>query len=243
MEVIIYSGSRDKSLRFKQITDSVIMRKKLRLMSLHTASPVCKEELEALFSPEKGYLVIFDINYCGSWKNIIEDISLRHRNVTFCILSKTADAAVDALNMVPHICGYINCSRGGLENGLEVSLVNIYRRISTACGGIMTFGIDGSLKVINYSNIYYIETIKQQHRCTIYHKNGTDTMRADISKLITHLDGRFQITRASTIANLSAVKKIEDGLIYFDNEICCSVTAKRQGEIKRIMREMQILMN
>ncbi len=68
-------------------------------------------------------------------------------------------------------------------------------------------------------------------------------MRADISKLITHLDERFQITRASTIANLSAAKKISNGLIYFDDDVCCSVTAKRQGEIKKIMREMEILLN
>ncbi len=242
MEVIIYSGS-GRSIRLKQIADSVIMHKRLRLMSLHTAAPACKEELEDLFCPEKGYLVIFDIDSCGNWKNIIEDMSLRHRNVIFCIVSENAGAAVDALNMSANICGYVNCLKDRLEDGLEAALVNIYRKISTVCGGIMTFDIDGSLKVINYSSIYYIETIKQQHRCTIYHKNGTDIMRADISKLITHLDERFQITRASTIANLSAAKKIADGFIYFDDNVCCSVTAKRQGEIKKIMREMEILLN
>lgn len=105
----------------------------------------------------------------------------------------------------------------------------------------MTFGKDGALKIIHYSDIYYIETIKQTHLCTIYHKNGTDIIRADISKLINELDERFAVTRSSTIANLSAAERVCNSMIYFSDEIFCSVTPKKLSKIKKIMRENFII--
>lgn len=242
MEVIVYSGTSERELLLKRMTDRVIMQNRMRLMSLHTASPRSAEELAELIKQGRGYLVIMDADRCPDWKGVIAEISEQYRQVSFCIVSDSAAKAVEAVNMGSVVCGYADVSAGKPEVCLEKTLSDIYSKVSTVCGGIMTYGSDGSLKVISFSDIYYIETIKQQHRCTIYHKNGTDTMRADISRLIRRLDGRFEITRSSTIANLSAVKKIEDGLMFFSSDIFCSVTGRRLGEIKKIMDSQRIML-
>ena len=238
---MICSESRERSIKYKKLTDSIIMTRRLRLMSLHTSSPSSASELEKLIKPDKGYLVIVDTEYCADWEKTVLRISSECRRIKFCLLSASPDKAAEAINISSDICGYVNTSSGGFDARFETVLVNIYSRMVTACGGIMTFDSDGALKIISFSDIYYIETIKQQHRCTIYHKNGSDIVRADISKLIGKLDGRFEITRSSTIANLSTVRKFRDGLLYFDNDLCCTVTAKKQSEIKKIMRENFIL--
>lgn len=240
MEVIIYSGIGEMEVYFKRITDDIIMRRRLRLMSLHTSSPRSAEELKGLIRPDKGYLIIIDIDNCPDRERIISEISGEYRRVKFCIVSGSAEYAAESVNAGTSVCGYVNTSGDSFEERFESVLMKIYDRISTVCGGIMTFGGDGSLKIISFSDIYYIETIKQQHRCTIYHKNGTDTVRADISKLINRLDGRFEITRSSTIANLSAVRKIDDGLMFFDDNIFCSVTSNRIGEIRKIMGALAV---
>lgn len=240
MEVIIYSCIGEREAYFKRITDDIIMCRRLRLMSLHTSSPRSAEELKALIRPDKGYLVIADIDNCPDRERLIAEISEEYRLVKFCLVSESAEYAAESVNTGTSVCGYVNASGGGFKERFESVLMKIYDRISTVCGGIMTFGGDGSLKIISFSDIYYIETIKQQHRCTIYHKNGTDVMRADISKLINRLDGRFEITRSSTIANLSAARKIDDGLIFFGDGIFCSVTANRVGEIRKIMNALAV---
>ena len=242
MEVIIYSGTGEREVLLQQITDGIIMRRRMRLMSLHPAVPRSAEELKKLIKPDRGYLVIADAVSCSDWKSVIEEISALYRRVSFCIVSDSAENAVYAVNSLRGVCGYIDSSADGFEPRFESVLTGIYRRVITVCGGIMAFDGDGFLKIISYSDIYYIETIKQQHRCTIYHKNGTDTMRADISKLITELDERFEITRSSTIANLSEVKRIDDGLMFFEDDIFCSVTPSRLGGIRRIMRSQTCLL-
>lgn len=240
MEVIIYSGTGEREVLLKQITDGIIMRRRMRLMSLHTSAPRSAEELKDLIKPDRGYLVITDAVSCSDWKSVIMEISALYRRVSFCIVSDSAEDAVYTVNALRGVCGYIDASEDSFEARFESVLTGIYSRVTTVCGGIMTFDGDGFLKIISYSDIYYIETIKQQHRCTIYHKNGTDTMRADISKLITELDERFEVTRSSTIANLSAVKRIDDGLMFFEDDIFCSVTSSRLGGIRRVMQSQTV---
>ncbi len=225
----------------KSLADRIIADKRLRLMSLHTSSPRSSEELEEVLKYGKGYLVIMDITGCDFWEKLITEISLKFKTVKFCLVSDSGKAAAAAVNLMLNICGYINTSTEDYEQSFENILVKIYSRISTACGGIMTFGSSGELKVIKYSDIYYIETIKQQHRCTVYHKNGSDIIRADISKLVKLLDVRFEITRSSTIANLAAVRKISDRMMYFEDGSCCNITEKKLSEIKKNMLELSVI--
>lgn len=239
MEVIIFSRFEKIREQLKELTDEVISEKGLRIMSPHTSNPETFEALEELIKPNKGYIVIIDVTEIKDWEKTVSEISEKCRRIKFCIISNSADDAVKAINTDINMCmcGYIDISKPGFETCFKDMLVRIYRMRTTVCGGIMTFDTTGALKVIKFSDIYYIETIKQQHRCTVYHKNGSDVIRADISKLIRQLDGRFEVTRASTIANLSAAKMLYDKTIYFDNDLFCSVANKNQSKIKEIMLE------
>lgn len=241
MEVIIFSVDCERRNRIKALTDRIIADKRLRMMSLHTSSPRNTDELETVLRQGRGYLVVIEITGCGFWEEMLMKISEKFKSVKFCIISDSGDAAADAVNLMLDICGYINSSLENCAQLFENVLVRIYDKITAICGGIMTFAGSGELKVIKYSDIYYIETIKQQHLCTVYHKNGRDIIRADISKLIKLLDGRFEITRSSTIANLAQVIKISDRLLYFEDGSCCSVTEKRLGEVKKAMLKYAVI--
>lgn len=241
MEVIIFSQNREHRFAAAKAADNIIAESRLRLMSLHPVLPRTAEELAKIIKPNKGYLVIIDVTGCSSCIEIIGQINEKSRFVSFCLISDSEKAAAEALNSDLNICGYINVREHSLDEGLENALTRIYKKISTACGGIMTTDESGALKVIGFDDIYYIETVKQQHRCTVYHKNGSDMIRADISKLIKKLDGRFEITRSSTIANLSLAEKISDGMLYFTNGDCCSIAAKKVGEIKKSMLRTAVL--
>lgn len=240
MEVIIFSQNSKRGSALMRETDNIISEKRMRLMSVHPVMPKSAGELIKIIKPNKGYLVIADIIKVSQWEEIIKNIADRSHRISFCLISDSDTAAAEAVNSEQNICGYVNITKG-LNEELKESLMNIYKRIITVCGGIMTSDNDGALKVISFNDIYYIETIKQKHLCTVYHKNGSDIIRADISKLIKNLDGRFEITRASTIANLSLAENISDGMICFDNGDCCSVAAQKIGKIKKIMLEKTIL--
>ena len=240
MEVIIFSQNDERRSAAMQAADNIIADKRLRLMSLYPTMPRTADELAKNIKPNKGYLVIIDIIGCPRWKEFIEQITEKSHRISFCLVSDSGGAAAEAVNSGQNICGYININKG-LNEGLENALVQIYKRLATVCGGIMTSDESGALKVISFNDIYYIETIKQKHLCTVYHKNGSDIIRADISKLIKNLDGRFEITRSSTIANLSLAEKITNGMIYFVNGDCCSIAAKKVGEIKKAMLKTTML--
>lgn len=241
MEVIIFSQNSEHRLAAYHAADNIIADNRLRRMSLHPAMPKTHKELEKIIKPNKGYLVIMDVTGCTCYSEIIEQTAEKSRFISFCLISDSDRAAAESVNSGANICGYVNINESRLDEGLENALIKIYKSIATSCGGIMTADGNGSLKVIGFDDIYYIETIKQKHLCTVYHKNGSDTIRADISKLIKNLDGRFEISRSSTIANLSLAKKISDGMIYFENGDCCSVAAKKIGEIKKAMLRTAVI--
>lgn len=241
MEVIIFSRSGERIAAVTQAADNIIAEKRLRLMSIHTSKPQNAEELAKNIKPSKGHLIIMDTISCPDWKETASQISEKFHCVSFCLVSDNNKAAAEAVNSRINVCGYVNINNYNLSDGLEKALVQIHKRIATVCGGIMTTDKSGALKVIDFNDIYYIETIKQQHRCTVYHKNGSDVIRADISKLIKSLDGRFEITRSSTIANLSLTDKISDGMLFFKDGSYCSVAAKKVGEIKKAMQETAII--
>lgn len=241
MEVIVFSRNYEHRNRIKHIVDDIIVNKRLRLMSLHTSNPVNTNELLQALRDGKGYLVIMEITEFELWEQTITDISEKFRTVNFCLISDSGEAAPETINLMLNVCGYIDTSSQDICKTFEQILLRVYARISTVCGGLLTFNENGELKVIKYRDIYYIETIKQQHRCTVYHKKGSDIIRADISKLINRLDGRFEITRSSTIANLSAATKLSDRMIYFEDGNCCSVTEKKLGEVKKSMQSLALI--
>ena len=95
-------------------------------------------------------------------------------------------------------------------------------------------------KVIPFEDIFFIETVKQTHMCKVVHKNGTDEIRCDISKLINELPDTFRIVRSSAIANISEVKMFSDSELFFGNDVSCQCGRKYTSKIIPFMQQTAI---
>lgn len=93
------------------------------------------------------------------------------------------------------------------------------------------------LKIL-IQDIYYIETIKSTHYCEVVMKDGRGKIHADITPLQKILPEYFFRTRASTLANMKLVQKVDTAkrILYFDDEASCTYTERVSKEIKRILR-------
>lgn len=241
MEVIICSKDKRINTKLMFLTDKIISKNHLRLMSLYSEAKTDIEEFTSKLKPDTGYLIILDITMFKEWWTLIRRVTEKNKNVSILLLSNTNTDAVKAINMFLNVCGYVNKRSKTASADYQEILESIYGRIRTVCGGLMSGDAYGGIKIIPYNDIYYIETIKQTHKCTIYHKNGTDVIRADISKLIQDLDIRFCIARPSSIVNISNIESMEDRNIRFCGSLCCTASSKNYSEIKKNMRIQYII--
>lgn len=87
-------------------------------------------------------------------------------------------------------------------------------------------------------DIYYIETLKSTHYCEIKYKKGVGKIRADITPLYQEFSSWFFRTKASTLANLDRVQKVDirNRLLYFDQDIYCSYAQRVTGELKKRLK-------
>lgn len=91
---------------------------------------------------------------------------------------------------------------------------------------------------INMEDIYYIETIKSTHYCEVVSKIGIGKLHADITSLHRQLSPNLFKVRASTLANLELVRKIDlqHRILYFEDEIFCTYTERVAKELKALLR-------
>ena len=87
-------------------------------------------------------------------------------------------------------------------------------------------------------DIYYIETIKSTHYCEVISKSGTGKLHADITSLHRQVSPNLFKVRASTLANLELVRKIDlrHRILYFEDEISCTYTERVAKELKELLR-------
>ena len=87
-------------------------------------------------------------------------------------------------------------------------------------------------------DIYYIETIKSTHYCEVVMRAGSGRLRADITPLQKELPEYFFRTRASTLANLRQVRKVDTvrRILYFDETVFCTYTKRVAQDIKRLLQ-------
>ena len=85
--------------------------------------------------------------------------------------------------------------------------------------------------------VYYIETIKSTHYCEVVFIGGTGKIRADIRPLYEKLKGCFYKTRASTLANLSLVQKVDtqNRVLYFSDACCCTYAERESKKLKDML--------
>jgi len=248
LEVIIFSSNRERSEELSGITGDLMAEEKLKRMSLNTNLPSTIASLIRCFNRKCGYLVILFTPGYSKWRELISGISNEHRRVKFLIVSQNPSDAADLFNSESKesICGYIKYEEESFIEILKKELNRIYISVTTLCGGIMTPTKEvGGFKVIRYDDIYCIETIKNTHLCRIHHTNGSDELRADISKLIKKLPPNFEVTKASTIANLSRVIEVQKqdngtGELSFGLGLSCFASAKHFPKVKKMMAEQAL---
>lgn len=102
---------------------------------------------------------------------------------------------------------------------------------------LFVYDEDDFLEKVLTEDIYYIETIKSTHYCSVYHKNGRGRIRADIIRLQAILGDAFLKVRASTLINLKYVSKLDkkNRIIYLagSNQIWCTYAAQSYKELKQ----------
>lgn len=232
MEVLICSARKPLWKRLFALTDKLLCRKKNRYMSVNTNLFTNRSILlKAVkkYGASGSVIVIIDVGSFEDWQNIAEELEKSVKGIKICLVSESDGEAVEAINSLSSLCGYVREKQ--LSEMYAEVIDRLCSRLRTICGGIAVTRYSSIEKIIPYCDIYYIETIKQTHMCSIVHKNGRDEIRAEISKLIGDLDARFRLARASTIVNLSAVQAVKNSEIFFPDGSSRFCTEKYSSEI------------
>lgn len=238
MEIVVVSKSKLLNKEFIPNIDQILYEQKIKRLSLY-AQVIYFENIVELPDHE-NYLFFLDVQR-ESTSVAIDMSEMVMRLFPRCNLVLLVDNGINIQNMVNAIGminGIINFQWGWKEQLADI-LKTIADKMEKLCKGILIFhyNID---RLIPYEDIYYIETIKSTHCCMIRHKQGTEKLRANIKDLITQLDSRFEIVHASTIANLSLVKKIDrkSRSLYFTDEVNCGYSSACAKKIRSRMQEL-----
>lgn len=219
MEILICTLSKQLWEKLSALADSFLCSKRSRYMSLLSGQLMNREKITKAIKKYPTAIVIIDVQSFDNWQEIAKEIEALSKTVRICLVSGTAEPAIKAINSLKTICGYL-CKHKLREMFKEV-FTQLYGKIKTVCNGIAVTYYNSIDKVIPFDEIYFIETVKQTHLCTVVHKSGMDEIRADISKLINELPFMFQIVRSSTIANMSEVKSFSDCELFFSDGSSC----------------------
>lgn len=229
MEILICTASKTLGKKLSQLADNFLCVRKARNMSVSSTLFMTEKSLIEAVKRFHSAIVVLDVQAFENWREIALKIEKLSRTVRICLVSGTAESAVEAINTLKTVCGYICKSK--LKKMFEEIFSRIYGKVRTVCGGIAITHYSSVDKVIPFDDIIFIETVKQTHMCTVVHKNGQDEIRADISKLIADLPDVFSIVRSSAIANLSKVISYTDCELFFSDGNSCLCSRKYANEI------------
>ena len=235
MEIFICTKSKLLWRRLFALADKFLCGKKSRYMSVSSNLLMTEERIFAAVRKQSSAIVIIDVQAFENWREIALQAENLSRTVRICLISGTADSAVEAINSLRTVCGYI--CRQNLEKMFVEIFSRLYGKIRTVCGGLMITHYSSVDKVIPFEDILFIETVKQTHMCNVVHKNGTDEIRCEISNLINELPDMFMVVRSSAIANISEVKMFSDGELFFGNGVSCQCGRKYFPKIIPFMQQ------
>lgn len=235
MEILICTNSKPLWKKLFALTDKFLCGKKSRYMSVSSNLFMTGKAIVAAVKNHQSAIVILDVQSFDNWQEIAENIEILSRAARICLISGTAEPAIEAINSLRTVCGYI--CKGEIVKMFEEVFKKLYGKLRTVCGGIAITHYNSVDKVIPFEDIFFIETLKQTHMCTIVHKNGTDEIRADISKLINELPEVFQIVRSSAIANTTQVRSFADCELFFADGSSCLCSRKYSSAIIPFMKQ------
>ena len=239
MEILVCTRSNRLRKKLFALADKFLCKRKSRYMSIASNLCMTKKSIASTIKKYKAAIVILDVQSFDDWQKIAREIEGLSKTVKICLVSDTSEAAIAAINCFKTVCGYI--CKTDLPNMFNEIFSNLYGRIKTLCGGVMVTHYSSVDKVIPFEDILFIETIKQTHMCTVVHKNGTDEIRADISKLIDELPDVFQIIRSSAIANMSEIRSYSDCEIFFSDGSSCFCSKKYASNLIQNMNQPALI--
>lgn len=235
MEILICTNSKLLWEKLFSLANKFLGNRKSRYMSISSNMLTTEIEIAAAVKNQQSAIVILDVQSFDNWLGVAEIIESLNQTVRICLISNTVEPAIEAINNLKKVCGYIY--KNELENMFESVFTRIYGNLRTVCGGISLTHYNSMNKIIPFEDIFFIERSEQTHMCTVVHKNGTDQIRANISKLINELPDVFKIVRSSTIANISQVVTFSDCELFFAGGSSCLCSKKHFSEIKAFMKQ------
>lgn len=237
MEIVVVSKTAELNKEFIPAIDQILYREKIKCLSLY--GQVMKYEQINLLPQHNGYLFFVDVQKesFSTASILLETIMNSFPACNLVLLTDNGIRIHNLVNSIGMLNGIINFQWAWKEQ-LKDILKTIAAKMRTLCKGVLILHYNMD-RMIVYEDIYYIETIKATHCCTVHHKKGTERLRANIKDLIGQLDSRFEIVHASTIANLSLIKRIdrESRCLYFNDEISCNYSNACAKRIRNRMRE------
>ena len=239
MEILICTSSIQLWKKLFSLVDSFLCKKKSRYISVLSDKFTNSKAIFAAVKKHKSSIVILDVQSFDNWQEIVKEIETLNKSTRICLVSRTEEDAVNAINNLDTVCGYI--CRSKLTKMFKEVFSRIYCKIKTICGGIMITHYNSVNKIIPFEDIFFIETIKQTHICTIVHKNGSDEIRADISKIINDLPDVFQIVRSSAIANISKIKSYSDSELLFSDGSSCLCSKSHVSNLIPHMKQLILI--
>lgn len=235
MNIVI---STEHNQLFRQLyaaADSAISNRHLRGMELYAFRSLTPEELikEAAGSPQQLWLLFLDSDSRPDWPDVLDRLTSFSSQIMVCVVSSDYSTAARLVNShsVRGIAGYIHPVHDNLERSCLNILTYLNRRVNSTDGFLIVHGSSREAR-LPFTSIYYIETVKGTHICSIHCSDGVYSFRSGIKELSEKLNPPFCQVRASTIANLSNVRSFEpnQGILSFTGGIscCCSRSYRHQ---------------
>lgn len=218
--------------------DSILTQKKISSLSLYSHQSYTLPQLisisSSLFS---SYILIDTLTY----PDLSHTMSLLKKYLPQCLfglVSNEPSHAAYFLNNPYPTYGFLDFTSTAWKTTLSFILSNLKAYFSLYPQKLLVTVKDISY-LLDYEDIFLIETIKETHYCMIHHQNGDYKMRSNIKLLKTTLDKRFFQIRSSTIVNLDFIRKINVKLrqITLKNGFTCTYTHAVEKKLLNTYKE------
>lgn len=239
MYIFVLSEQKDTFNEFILDIDSLLVKKHYNNLTLYSFHALSLTYATTQLSTPGDYYVLIDTLSYPDIQTTLTDLQIHIKSLIAGVLAVTDQYASALLNVTSPVYGYINFLKNNYQHELDTVLYCLNERCQSMRSKLYV-NYNGYTHFIDYMDIYFIETDKGTHNCTIYHACGTFPVRATIKSLITKLDHRFLIVRSSTIANLAAVRRIDytNRVMYFTDQLTCTYAQNFYQHIRKRMSEL-----
>lgn len=219
--------------------DRLLIQKYYTNLTLYSFNALPMEYVASrLTTPGDYYVLIDTISYPDIPATLLY-LQMHIKSFIAGVLAINEQYASALLNVPSSVYGYINIMKKDVYEQLNTVLYCLNNRCQVMRSKLyVNYG--GATHFIDFKDIYFIETEKGTHNCTIYCARGTFPVRTTIKNLITKLDHRFLIVRSSTIVNLAAVRRIDytKRVMYFSDQLTCTYSQNYYQNIRRRVADL-----